>query len=97
MTSSSTCRVGPAFSLGECRFRTITLQPTERFQFGSRSGPPCGASNSIVKQGTRIEKPPKAGDGRLLSLDLLTGELFRERFRRRRAEGRSLDSATKRR
>lgn len=44
------------------------------------------SANCIVKQGTRIEKPPKAGDGRLLSLDLLTCELFRERFQRRRAE-----------
>ena len=44
------------------------------------------SANYIVKQGTRIEKPPKAGDGCLLSLDLLTCELFRERFQRRRAE-----------
>jgi hypothetical protein len=42
------------------------------------------SANCIVKQGNRIEKPPKAGDGRLLSLDLLTCELFRERFQRRR-------------
>jgi integrase len=44
------------------------------------------SANYIVKQGTRIEKSPKAGDGRLLSLDLLTCELFSERFQRRRAE-----------
>ena len=47
------------------------------------------SANYIVKQGTRIEKPPKAGDGRLLSLDLLTCELFSERFQRRRAEAAS--------
>ena len=47
------------------------------------------SANYIVKQGTRIEKSPKAGDGRLLSLDLLTCELFSERFQRRRAEAAS--------
>ena len=47
------------------------------------------SANYIVKQGTRIEKPPKTGDGRLLSLDLLTCELFRERFQRRRTEAAS--------
>lgn len=47
------------------------------------------SANYIVKQGARIEKPPKAGDGRLLSLDLLTCELFGERFRRRRIEAAS--------
>jgi hypothetical protein len=44
----------------------------------------------IVKQGNRIEKAPKDGDGRVLSLDLLTCELLRERFLRRRAEARAL-------
>jgi integrase len=44
------------------------------------------ARNYLVKQGQRIEKPPKDGEGRRLSLDLLTCELFRERFQRRRAE-----------
>ncbi len=47
------------------------------------------SASYIVKQGARIEKPPKAGDGRLLSLDLLTCELFRERFQRRRSEAAS--------
>jgi integrase len=47
------------------------------------------SANYIVKQGNRIEKPPKAGEGRLLSLDLLTCELFRERFQRRRSEAAS--------
>ena len=44
------------------------------------------ARNYLVKNGQHIEKAPKAGDGRLLSLDLLTCELFRERFQRRRGE-----------
>ena len=34
------------------------------------------ARNYLVKNGQHIEKAPKAGDGRLLSLDLLTCELF---------------------
>ncbi len=42
--------------------------------------------NYLVKQGQRIEKAPKDGEGRRLSLDLLACELFRDRFRRRRAE-----------
>jgi integrase len=44
----------------------------------------------IVKQGNRIEKAPKDGDGRVLSLDLLTCELLRERFQRRRADAQAL-------
>jgi integrase len=47
-------------------------------------------ANYIVKQGNRIEKAPKDGEGRVLSLDLLTCELLRERFQRRRAEARAL-------
>jgi integrase len=48
------------------------------------------SANYIVKQGSRIEKPPKAGEGRLLSLDPLTCELFCEWFQRRRTEARTL-------
>jgi integrase len=48
------------------------------------------AGNYIVKQGARIEKQPKTGEGRRLSLDPLTCELFGERFRRRRSEARAL-------
>ncbi len=48
------------------------------------------AANYIVKQGNRIEKAPKDGDGRVLSLDLLTCELLRERFQRRRADAQAL-------
>ena len=48
------------------------------------------STNYIVKQGNRIEKAPKDGDGRVLSLDLLTCELLRERFHRRRADAQAL-------
>jgi integrase len=44
------------------------------------------SANYIVKQGNRIEKPPKTREGRLLSLDPLTCGLFREWFGRRRTE-----------
>ena len=43
------------------------------------------AKNYLVKQGQRIEKDTKTGEGRRLSLDPLTCELFAEHFRRRRA------------
>ena len=48
------------------------------------------ARNYLVKQGQRIEKAPKDGEGRVLSLDLLTCELFGERFARRRAAAQGL-------
>ena len=48
------------------------------------------ARNYLVKQGQHIEKAPKYGEGRVLSLDLLTCELFQERFQRRRAEAQAL-------
>ena len=48
------------------------------------------ARNYLVKQGQHIEKAPKDGEGRVLSVDLLTCELFQERFQRRRAEARAL-------
>jgi integrase len=48
------------------------------------------ARNYLVKQGQHIEKAPKDGEGRVLSLDLLTCELFQEHFQRRRAEARAV-------
>jgi integrase len=48
------------------------------------------ARNYLVKQRQHIEKAPKDGEGRVLSLDLLTYELFQERFQRRRAEAQAL-------
>jgi integrase len=47
------------------------------------------ARSYLVKKGQHIEKTPKDGEGRVLSLDLLTCELFQERFQRR-AEARAL-------
>ena len=48
------------------------------------------STNYIVKQGSRVEKASKDGDGRVLSLDLLTCELLRERFQRRRTDAQAL-------
>jgi integrase len=59
-----------------------------RFDFGRQQV--RVSANYIVKQGSRIEKAPKDGEGRILSLDLLTCELLRERFQRRRAEAQAL-------
>ena len=59
-----------------------------RFDFGGQQV--RVSANYIVKQGNRIEKAPKDGEGRVLSLDLLTCELLLERFQRRRADARAL-------
>ena len=48
------------------------------------------ATNYIVKRGKRIEKAPKDGEGRLVSLDPLTCELNRGYFARRRAAAKEL-------
>jgi integrase len=48
------------------------------------------ATNYIVKRGKRIEKPPKDGEGRVVSLDPLTCELNRGYFTRRRAAMKEL-------
>ena len=58
-----------------------------RFDFGCQQV--RVSANYIVKQGSRIEKAPKDGEGRVLSLDLLACELLRERFQRGRAEARA--------
>jgi integrase len=42
------------------------------------------ARNYIVKNGKRIDKSPKDGEGRRMSIDPLSCDLFREKFRRRR-------------
>ena len=44
------------------------------------------AKNYLVKQGQRIEKDTKTGEGRRVSLDPLTCELFAEHFHLRRAK-----------
>jgi integrase len=66
-----------AFTTGARRGEVTALREN-RFDFTHQQV--RVSANYIVKQGTRIEKRPKTGDGRLLSLDLLTCELFRERF-----------------
>jgi integrase len=48
------------------------------------------ATNYIVKRGKRIQKTPKDGEGRLVSLDPLTCELNRGYFARRRAAMKEL-------
>ena len=48
------------------------------------------AKNYIVKRGKRIEKTPKDGEGRLVSLDPLTCELNRGYLARRRASAKAI-------
>jgi len=76
-----------AFTTGARRGEVSALREN-RFDFKSQQVPL--ARNYLVKQGQHIEKAPKDGEGRVLSLDLLTCELFQERFQRRRAEARAL-------
>jgi len=76
-----------AFTTGARRGEVTALREN-RFDFTHQQV--RVSANYIVKQGNRIEKPPKAGDGRLLSLDLLTCELFREWFQRRRTQAASV-------
>jgi integrase len=54
------------------------------------------ADNYLVKQGQHIEKPPKDGDGRWVSLDPLTCELFADWFGRRRHNAEDLAVAVPR-
>jgi integrase len=76
-----------AFTTGARRGEVCALREN-RFDFTRQQVRVC--ANYIVKQGNRIEKAPKAGEGRVLSVDLLTCELLRERFQRRRGEARTL-------
>jgi integrase len=76
-----------AFTTGARRGEVSALREN-RFDFKSQQV--RLARNYLVKQGQRIEKAPKDGEGRVLSLDLLTCELFRDRFQRRRAEAQAL-------
>ena len=54
-----------------------------------------------MKNGKRIDKSPKDGEGRRMSLDPVTCDLFREKFLRRRdleqgaAVGRDVHAATR--
>ena len=76
-----------AFTTGARRGEVSALRDN-RFDFGRQQV--RVSANYIVKQGNRIEKAPKDGEGRVLSLDLLTCELLHERFQRRGAEARAL-------
>jgi integrase len=76
-----------AFTTGARRGEVSALREN-RFDFARQQV--RLARNYLVKQGQHIEKAPKDGDGRVLSLDLLTCELLQERFQRRRAEARAL-------
>jgi integrase len=76
-----------AFTTGARRGEVSALREN-RFDFARQQV--HLARNYLVKQGQHIEKAPKDGGGRVLSLDLLTCELLQERFRRRRAEARAL-------
>jgi integrase len=71
-----------AFTTGARRGELLALR-RNRFDFEAQEV--TFARNYLVKQGQRIEKDTKTGEGRRLSLDPLTCELFAEHFRRRRA------------
>ena len=75
-----------AFTTGARRGKVSALREN-RFDFARQQV--RLARNYLVKQGQHIEKAPKDGEGRVLSLDLLTCKLFQERFQRRRAEARA--------
>jgi integrase len=76
-----------AFTTGARRGEVSALREN-RFDFSRQQV--RLARNYLVKQGQHIEKAPKDGEGRVLSLDLLTCELLQERFQRRRVEARAL-------
>jgi integrase len=71
-----------AFTTGARRGELLALREN-RFDFEAHEV--RFAKNYLVKRGERIEKETKTGQGRRVSLDPLTCELFAERFRSRRA------------
>jgi integrase len=71
-----------AFTTGARRGELLALREN-RFDFDAQEV--AFTRNYLVKQGQRIEKGTKTGEGRRLSLDPLTCELFAEHFRQRRA------------
>ncbi len=72
-----------AMTTGARRGEMLALREN-RFDFETQEV--MFAKNYLVKQGQRIEKDTKTGEGRRVSLDSLTCELFAEHFRRRRAD-----------
>jgi integrase len=71
-----------AFTTGARRGELLALREN-RFDFETQEV--RFTKNYLVKRGERIEKTTKTGDGRRVSLDPLTCELFAGRFRSRRA------------
>jgi integrase len=71
-----------AFTTGARRGELLGLREN-RFDFDHQEV--RLSANYIVKRGKRIDKPPKDGEGRRVSLDPLTCELFRGASARRRA------------
>jgi len=71
-----------AFTTGARRGELLALREN-RFDFEAQEV--RFTKNYLVKRGERIEKDTKTGEGRRVSLDPLTCELFAERFRSRRA------------
>ena len=76
-----------AFTTGARRGELLGLREN-RFDFAALEV--RLTANYIVKRGKRIDKPPKDGEGRRVSLDPLTCELFRSAFQARRAAVREL-------
>ena len=76
-----------AFTTGARRGELLGLREN-RFDFVAQEV--RLTANYIVKRGKRIDKPPKDGEGRRVSLDPLTCELFRGAFQTRRAAIREL-------
>ena len=71
-----------AFTTGARRGELLGLREN-RFDFDNQEV--RLSANYIVKRGKRIDKPPKDGEGRRVSLDPLTCELFRDAAQHRRA------------
>jgi integrase len=71
-----------AMTTGARRGELLALRE-DRFDFEAQEV--TFARNYLVKQGQRIEKDTKTGEGRRVSLDPLTCELFAGHFRRRRS------------
>jgi integrase len=70
-----------AFTTGARRGELLALREN---RFGFQAQEVAFSRNYLVKRGQRIEKHTKTGEGRRVSLDPLTCELFAGHFRRRR-------------
>jgi len=70
---------------GSIRFKNQELLGLRENRFDFDNQEVRLSANYIVKRGKRIDKPPKDGEGRRVSLDPLTCELFRDAAQHRRA------------